>query len=503
METREEKLAKWADPAIDELPSLRALKGSLPLNHNDSEERIRISDTKVQFDQVEEYIRSTNGANTNSDDDNPNVWHFEAFSFPRLRPGRLVLSMTKRVFKQIEASWNLHPRTIEVFLSNNGVFTTFHCPSSKRTSLLLKVANSRSTGYDCVSVTCDPTCRTIYALYHHLEDEASVFTTLLATPERCLDPHFFVATLYRSHHQHIEAYRNTIDDAILGMERQTGFGAAGSLVFERRPRLDGYPALANPKSVIQRLSYCQTDLAIIGHAARCCLDCGEWLLRCIDEGLLSEQLPHNRQGGCSSSRHHQLDQQSSETLGAVRLTVRQDVEYVRKRTVMLLSQVQQMRDRAQSQTNFVSITCRELHHATADNLSKMLNTITQSDAEYTAAIAVDGKRDSIAMKTIATLGIVFLPGTFVATLFSINMFDWGVPDGGETSSLTASPSMWIYWAITVPLTLMTLIVWMLWSRRENHKSNERLMIYRTKAPVESSSSAATKVSSLLSSAKMV
>lgn len=133
----------------------------------------------------------------------------------------------------------------------------------------------------------------------------------------------------------------------------------------------------------------------------------------------------------------------------------------------------------------------------------MLNTITQSDAEYTAAIAVDGKRDSIAMRTIAILGIVFLPGTFVATLFSIDMFDWGDAKSGDSSSLTVSPSMWIYWAITAPLTIVTLLVWMLWSRRENHKSSERLMIYRTKAPIESSSAVATKVSCPISSEKMV
>lgn len=130
----------------------------------------------------------------------------------------------------------------------------------------------------------------------------------------------------------------------------------------------------------------------------------------------------------------------------------------------------------------------------------MLNTITQSDAEYTAAIAVDGKRDSIAVKTISILGIVFLPGTFVATLFSIGMFDWGGADSGTASSLTVSPSMWIYWAITVPLTIVTFVIWVFWSKRENHKSSKRLMIYRTKAPIES---AATKSPSLVPSERMV
>lgn len=132
----------------------------------------------------------------------------------------------------------------------------------------------------------------------------------------------------------------------------------------------------------------------------------------------------------------------------------------------------------------------------------MLNTITQSDAEYTAAIAVDGKRDSIAMKTIAILGIVFLPGTFVATLFSINMFDWGGSNDGETTSLRVSQSIWIYWAITVPLTVLTFLVWMFWSRSENHKTSKRLMIYR-KAPTQPESAALMKNSGLFSSEKMV
>lgn len=133
----------------------------------------------------------------------------------------------------------------------------------------------------------------------------------------------------------------------------------------------------------------------------------------------------------------------------------------------------------------------------------MLNIITQSDAEYTAAIAVDGKRDSIAMKTIAILGIVFLPGTFVATLFSINMFDWGGTKSGTTTSLTVSRSIWIYWVITVPLTVVTFLIWILWSRSENHKTSKRLMVYRKKAPTKSDSAALLKNSSLASSEKIV
>lgn len=362
METREEKLAKWVDPSVTQMQSLRVLKGSLSLNPNDMDKRVRISEDKIQFDQIQDHLLKTDGDNI-SDDDILNLWHIKAICFPRLLPGRLALSIPKQVFQQIQDSWNLHPRTIEVFLSNNGVFTTFHSAGSERTSLLLKVANSRSTGFDCVSVTCDYSLRTTYALYHHLQDEASFFATLLSTPERCIDPHFFVAALYRSHHQHIETHRNAIDDAIQSIERQTGFGNPGRLIgAERRASLDEYPVLADPKSVIQRLSYCQTDLAIIGHVARCCSDCGEWLVRAIDETLLSEPAPHYGRQRRNNSELPQQDQQFLESMRAVRLMIRHDVEYMQRRTVMLLSQVQQMRDRVQSQVGFVSSPRQELHY---------------------------------------------------------------------------------------------------------------------------------------------
>ncbi|KAJ5961245.1 uncharacterized protein N7479_008395 [Penicillium vulpinum] len=444
METREEKLASWAEPSITSYQGLRVLKGSLSLNLNELGNRMRILEDRIQFNQIEDCLLNTQDEGIVRDNvDNPSLWHFKAISFPRIRPGRLVLSVPKQAFQKIQDSWNLHPRTIEIFLSNNGVLTTLH--SSGRTSLVMKVANSRTTGFDCVSVTCDPSHRTTYVLYHHLFDEDAVFNTLLSTPERCIDSHFFVAALYRSHHQRIELYRNTIDDTIQGIERQTGFGNPGRLDQGRRPSMDEYPALDDPKKTIQQLGYCQTDLAIIGHVGRCCLDCGEWLVQAIDGRLLDEQPSHDGGKQSSSSNPQQQSQQLSEHLKAIQ------------------RMVQQMSDRTQSQTSY------------------MLGVITQSDAEYTAAIAIDAKRDSIAMRTISILGIVYLPATFVATLFSMDMFTWGGTSSEEPSSLTASPSIWIYWAVAVPLTVITILVWILWSKRENQKSNKRLMVSRIKA----------------------
>ncbi|KAK3308479.1 uncharacterized protein B0T15DRAFT_491061 [Chaetomium strumarium] len=487
METREEKLARWVDPPKNEQTSLRVLTGSLSLSADGSVNAVRISDDKIQYDQIEDHLLKTHSNNKTDD----SLWHFRVLSLPRLQNGRLVLSLPKPTFHQIQSSWHLHPRTTEVFLSNNGVLATFTSPSNhpdtittSRTSLLLKVANSRSTGFDCASITLDPSRRTTYILYHHLTDEPSVFATLLSSPELCITPHFFAFALYRSHHQHIEVHRNTIDDTIQRIERETKYGNPGKLMAATvtgemgpRPSLDGCFVLEDPRRTIQRLSYCQTDLAVVGHVARCGLELGGWIVQGADDSGYGEV----KDGACGDA--------FSKSLKAARVVVREEVEYIRRRTAMLLSQVEQMMQRAQSQTDF------------------MLSNITQNDAEYTAAIAVDGKRDSIAMKTISILGIVYLPPTFVATLFSMGMFDWGTgAAGGEGSSsaLRTSPSIWIYFVVAVPLTLATFLVWMLWARRENRKTSQRFRVYRTRT-VESLGTAAAAESTvgLVSGEKMV
>lgn len=106
----------------------------------------------------------------------------------------------------------------------------------------------------------------------------------------------------------------------------------------------------------------------------------------------------------------------------------------------------------------------------------MLSLITQNEARYSAAIAVDSRRDSTSMKTIAVLTTLFLPGTFVATFFGMTMFDWS-PDTGATPRM--SSYMWLYWAVTIPLTLLVMVLWLFWARREQSKAEMRLGRRRT------------------------
>ncbi|KAF7509919.1 hypothetical protein GJ744_007233 [Endocarpon pusillum] len=92
--------------------------------------------------------------------------------------------------------------------------------------------------------------------------------------------------------------------------------------------------------------------------------------------------------------------------------------------------------------------------------------------------AEEARRDSASLKTVAVVTLVFLPGTFVAAIFSMSMFQWIPGDNNSGSDSSGSSNtgpqdnkdnsrivskwFWIYWAVTVPLTLIIVISWVIW-----------------------------------------
>ena len=94
-------------------------------------------------------------------------------------------------------------------------------------------------------------------------------------------------------------------------------------------------------------------------------------------------------------------------------------------------------------------------------------------AHDTKTIAMASKRDSSSMKMLAAVTTIFPPGAFVATLFSMNMFNWFASDGTPV----VSPRFWMYWSVTIPLTLITVgswLGWEFWAIREQKKRSQSL-----------------------------
>ena len=72
------------------------------------------------------------------------------------------------------------------------------------------------------------------------------------------------------------------------------------------------------------------------------------------------------------------------------------------------------------------------------------------------------------MKTLAFLTALFLPGTFVATIFSTDFFDWQAENGG----MVVSELFWVFWALAVPLTIVIAVGWRLWWSFEKKRFDE-------------------------------
>lgn len=75
------------------------------------------------------------------------------------------------------------------------------------------------------------------------------------------------------------------------------------------------------------------------------------------------------------------------------------------------------------------------------------------------------------MKTLAAVTVAFLPATFVASLFAMPLLSWNASQG----SPILNSRFWIYWAVTAPLTITTLVIWLTWTHRQSllHRAQDR------------------------------
>ncbi len=122
------------------------------------------------------------------------------------------------------------------------------------------------------------------------------------------------------------------------------------------------------------------------------------------------------------------------------------------------------------------------------NILQVFHISSQHDSIVASDISDLARVESASMKTISILGLVFLPGTVVSvsvlvtsstrcsvcmrmfvcsnvtqSLFGMNFFSFSRDDQGSLLWTTA-PNFWWYWAVTIPVTLVTIFLWIGWQR---------------------------------------
>ncbi|KAG9515019.1 hypothetical protein KCU93_g9588, partial [Aureobasidium melanogenum] len=100
----------------------------------------------------------------------------------------------------------------------------------------------------------------------------------------------------------------------------------------------------------------------------------------------------------------------------------------------------------------------------SNEINLVFNMMAQKDNGVNLQIARATRADSVAMKTIAIVTLTFLPATYVSAILGMNFFSYN-PDthGGH---ITYSPDLWLYFVVSIPLTIAVLTIWWLWQRRE-------------------------------------
>ena len=100
---------------------------------------------------------------------------------------------------------------------------------------------------------------------------------------------------------------------------------------------------------------------------------------------------------------------------------------------------------------------------------KLYNLTANLDAQTNILMAREMRKDSSAMKTIASLTMLFLPATFVSSLFGTNFFAL-TPTGDGGSMFLVSEIWWVYVASAVPLTFVVALAWLWWMRYRPQRS---------------------------------
>lgn len=121
-----------------------------------------------------------------------------------------------------------------------------------------------------------------------------------------------------------------------------------------------------------------------------------------------------------------------------------------------------------------------LQRRTSNFVTLLYNLITGHDstinlkiATESAKIARDTRKDSASMKIIAAMTLLYLPATFVCSLFGTNLIALDTSTANGEPALIVSRLWWIYLAFAVPLTAFTMIGFLVWRRFRERKPSER------------------------------
>lgn len=100
---------------------------------------------------------------------------------------------------------------------------------------------------------------------------------------------------------------------------------------------------------------------------------------------------------------------------------------------------------------------------TENRLSIRNGEISTKIADQTLLLTEETRRDSTSMKTIAGLTMIYLPGTFAASIFSTGFFTYSQGDDGAT--IQVNSQIWVLFVVAIVISLFTTGIWVWLNKR--------------------------------------
>ncbi|KAH7402689.1 hypothetical protein BKA66DRAFT_6936 [Pyrenochaeta sp. MPI-SDFR-AT-0127] len=321
--------------------------------------------------------------------------------------------------------------------------------------LTVRVPHFVTGSYGLSLVFDSKTATTRALLYGYTDDEYKALIEYLDNKTSLSffqTPLLLASYLLQSYRENAEAYRAKIDSCIYRTEMSLGYAVPGSFLHDcatapaGRMDFDRFVRKLHSShdDFMRQLHSCQTELGALTHVGNFGRELGVFLHKTSEE--LDKKV----------SAAPTVD---ADIVAAKEYIVHQ-IEFQTNLWWSMLSQMSVLKDRTQTHINLIF-----------SLIAQDENRLSRSVAQKSEMIAAASKKDSAAMKTLAVLTTVFLPPTFVATFFSMTMFDW---TSDPTRTLTSSKYLWIYWAVAVPLTALVLITWRIWWDLEEKKYQKEL-----------------------------
>ncbi|PYH93159.1 hypothetical protein BO71DRAFT_382203 [Aspergillus ellipticus CBS 707.79] len=105
-------------------------------------------------------------------------------------------------------------------------------------------------------------------------------------------------------------------------------------------------------------------------------------------------------------------------------------------------------------------------------LSQKNQAVTISINQSMLDLTNEGFDENATVKVVTLVTLIYLPASFVSTVLGMNMFDFA--DGGK---FLISPQFWIFVVLAVPLTLLTLAMWYLVTKRKlKHRERKKVKV---------------------------